>query len=87
MTSSLKPSGAEWIVAEQIVEDPVTELTIQFLVLNGQPRIRLWGANLPFGNREILFEQGGGVVGTGTGICAAPQASWLTPVYRPEERA
>lgn len=74
---SVKPDGKMWEIREQIVEDPATGLTFQFEVMpNGEPRLRIFGSELPFGNREIVFDGNGEEAGGGTytGLC---RPAWL----------
>ena len=47
-----------WQISEQILEDPVSGLTFQFeLAPDGNCHFRVYG-DLPFGNREFIFENG-----------------------------
>jgi hypothetical protein len=75
---TLKPNGSDWKVKEQIIDDLASGLTIQFEVApDGEPRLRIYGELLPFGNREIQFHRDGTLAGAGTatGIC---RPSWLS---------
>lgn len=77
---SLKPNGKPWTIREQIIDDPASGLTLQFEVMpDGEPRLRLFGESLPFGNREIIFDTAGAEAGGGTytGLC---KPAWLQPV-------
>lgn len=57
----------DWKVLEQIVEDPASELILHFkLMPDGEPRLVITGPNLPFGNREIIFDNKGVAAGSGT---------------------
>lgn len=76
---AIKPDGKDWKIKEQIIEDPVSGLTLQFETdhENSAPyRLRIFG-DLPFGNREILFDVNGAEAAAGThpnGVC---RPSWL----------
>ena len=77
---TVKPDAQEWRVKEQIIEDAVTGLTLQFALMpNGTPRLRLYG-NLPFGNREIIFNAAGEEAGSGTALTGLCRPSWLRDV-------
>jgi len=76
---SLKENAADWTIKEQIVEDAVSGLTIQFEVTpDGERQLRIYG-DLPFGNREIVFAQDGTKAGAGTFVAGLCRPSWLTP--------
>lgn len=85
MSSRLKPNGRSFIIPEQIIEDRVTGLTLQFKATPETPdtpyRLIIIGDALPFGNREILFDCTGAVGATGTytgpKACAA---NWIKEV-------
>jgi hypothetical protein len=72
---AIKPAAKRWAVKEQIVQDAVSGLTLQFTVSNAPDapfRLRITG-DLPFGNREILFNADGEEAGSGvalTGSCS-----------------
>ena len=79
---ALKPNGKVWTIQEQIVEDPASGLTLQFEVKEGSDapfRLRILG-DLPFGNREILFDRAGNETGSGTSLAGPCRATWLSPV-------
>lgn len=76
----VKPDGKTWKVKEQIIEDPVSGLTIQFEVMpDGESRLRIYGDSLPLGNREIIFDADGHEAGGGcyTGLC---RPAWLDKI-------
>ena len=76
---TLKPGGTTVKIAEQIIEDGVSELTIQFAAYpGGGSRLSLTGP-FPFGNRDIIFDADGVVCGSGAGMCTHPP-SWLSEV-------
>ena len=76
---AVKPNGTKWMIVEQIVEDPVSGLTLQFETnpeSSAPFRLRIFG-NLPYGNREILFDADGEEAAAGTypgGVC---RPHWL----------
>ncbi len=78
---ALKPDAQPWTIREQIIEDPVSGLTIQFETMPDDPqdtfRLRIFG-DLPFGNREILFGQDGQRTGTGVALSGSCRPTWLT---------
>ena len=78
---AVKPGGRKLNIAEQIIEDPVSGLTIQFAVApDGTSRLRLYGDALRFGNRELLFDREGAEAGGGTALTdfCQPSASDLS---------
>ena len=78
----LKPDGQRWVVQEQIITDPVSELTIQFEVVpdpDAPYRLRIFG-NVPFGNREFLFNVKGERSGAGTALTGSCHPTWLCEV-------
>lgn len=77
---SVRPNAKKWIVKEQIVEDELSGLTFQFEIRpDGRPQILIFGAALPYGNREILFDENGveAAAGTTTRAC---RAAWTDPI-------
>jgi len=77
---ALKPNGKTCGIREQIVEDPATGLILQFECDNGRARLVIAGEALPFGNREILFDEEGREAGAGTMLGEFRRPSWLKPV-------
>lgn len=66
----LKTDAKPLNIKEQLINDPVTDLTLVFRVTPaGEARLHLTGPNLPFGNRDFQFNSRGELVGTGTGVC------------------
>jgi hypothetical protein len=58
-------------------------LTLQFEVVEGTAgkfRLRVFGDNVPFGNRKILFGANGAHVGGGTFSSGECVPGWLEPV-------
>lgn len=80
---AIKQDAREWTIKEQVVEDPASGLTFQFEIVEqdrGAPfRLRIFG-NLPFGNREILFDLEGKKAGSGTATAGLCKPTWLTSV-------
>ena len=77
---AIKPKGISCIIKEQIVEDLVSGLTLQIEAMgDGKTKLKIFG-DIPFGNREIIFDQNGKEAATGTAVAAPCRASWLTEV-------
>jgi hypothetical protein len=76
----IKPNGALCKVREQIVEDEASGLILQFECENGRMRLIIAGASLPFGNREILFDDEGREAAAGTVLGRFRRPSWLAKV-------
>lgn len=80
---AIKDDAQHWAIKEQIVEDEATGLTFQFEVVSDDEdapfRLRIYG-DLPFGNREIMFDRNGKKAGSGTALTGLSKASWLTKV-------
>jgi hypothetical protein len=75
---ALKPDGKTWAIREQIIEDRVTDLTFQFEVMpDGEMRFRIFGKSLPFGNREIIFDEDGTEAGSGTATAGLCRPAWI----------
>ena len=78
----MKPNGEICKIREQIIDDPATGLTFQFVSMPGSDapvRLRIFG-DLPYGNREILFGPSGEEAGAGTLIVGSCSPSWLREV-------
>jgi hypothetical protein len=73
----LKPNGATCSIREQIVEDLASGLVLQFECMNGRTRLVIAGAQLPFGNREIIFDSEGKESAAGTLLGEFRKPSWL----------
>jgi hypothetical protein len=79
---ALKPEGSICSIREQIIQDPVSGLTLQFVHKPGSDapyRLYVFG-NLPHGNREILFNADGAEAGAGTALVNACRPNWLREV-------
>ena len=77
---SLKPNGGLCKVREQIVEDDASGLILQFECTNGRTRLVIAGESLPFGNREILFDDEGCEAAAGTLLGSFRRPSWLSKI-------
>ena len=76
-----KPNAGLCKIKEQILEDPVTGLALQFeLRDDGSTKLLLHGRDLPFGNREYVFDSEGNDKGSGTFLGEACRPSWLRKV-------
>jgi hypothetical protein len=67
-------------IKEQIVEDPASGLILQFECDNGRTRMVIAGRALPFGNREIIFDDQGREAAAGTLVGEFRRPSWLKEV-------
>ncbi len=79
---AVKPNGAICAIREQVIEDPVSGLTLQFIHMpdsDAPVRLRIHG-DLPHGNREILFNHDGVEAGAGTALNGSCRPSWLKEV-------
>jgi hypothetical protein len=76
----IKPNGSLCKVREQIVEDDASGLILQFECSNGRTRLVIAGDSLPFGNREIIFDDEGCEAAAGTLLGSFRRPSWLTKV-------
>ncbi len=77
-----KPNGNICRIREQIIEDQVTGLTLQFVQMpetDAPVRLRIFG-NFPHGNREILFDSDGNEAGGGTVLTGSCRATWIKEV-------
>jgi hypothetical protein len=77
---ALKPNGNICEIREQIVEDPASGLILQFECKDGRARIVIAGESLPYGNREILFDEEGREAGAGTLVGEFRRPNWLKPL-------
>lgn len=77
---ALKPNARLCPIREQIIEDPVSGLTLQFEFVTNDPvspvRVKILGA-LTQGNRELMFDANGEFNGAGTALGGTCRASWL----------
>ena len=78
---AIKPNGLSCNIREQIINDLVTGLTLQFeTVDDGTARLRIYGDFLPLGNREIIFDKDGREAATGVAMAGPCHATWLKEV-------
>jgi len=80
---AIKPSGKLCSIREQIIEDPVTGLSIQFVSrpdTDSPVRMVIFGALPDGGSREILFDAEGNEAGAGTALGVSCRPSWLRTV-------
>ena len=76
----LKPNGASCKIKEQIVEDAASGLILQFECGKKSTRLVIASGQLPFGNRQIIFDEEGKQVGAGTLVGKFRRPSWLKSV-------
>jgi hypothetical protein len=76
----IKPNGAKCSIREQIIEDPASGLTLLFECNGGKARLVIAGKSLPYGNREIHFDEDGKEAGAGTLLGDFRRPSWLKGV-------
>ena len=76
----IKPNGAKCTIREQIVEDHASGLTLLFECENGRARLVIASKALPYGNREIVFDDDGNEAGAGTLVGKFRRPSWLKEV-------
>ena len=76
----IRPNASMCSIKEQIIEDAPSGLTLQFECQNGTTRLVIAGRALPFGNREIIFDQEGRETAAGTLVGEFRRPSWLKDV-------
>ena len=77
---ALKPNAQTWNIREQIVEDPASGLTLKFERRpDGLMALKIFG-DLPYGNRDLLFKEDGGLAAAGTAVAGCTKPSWIRPV-------
>jgi len=77
---AIKPEAKDCVIKEQIIEDGVTGLTLQFDALSdGTTRLNIIG-DLEMGNRSFIFNKQGEEAGAGTALGGTPRPSWLKDV-------
>ncbi len=77
---AIKPNGEFCKIREQIIEDPVSGLTLQFEVRdNGTTKLLIYG-NLPYGNRDFVFDVEGRLDGAGTFLGSPCRPSWVRAI-------
>ena len=78
--SDLRPDLRTAITRLLVVEDDASGLILQFECANGRTRLVIAGASLPYGNREILFDDDGCEAAAGTLVGSFRRPSWLKEV-------
>lgn len=76
----IKPNGTKCAIREQIIEDRASGLTLLFECSLGRTRMVIAGKSLPYGNREIHFDEDGREAGAGTLVGDFRRPSWLKGV-------
>ncbi len=76
----VKPNGALCSIREQIVEDLASGLTLLIECDAGRTRLVIAGKSLPYGNREIIFDNEGKEAAAGTLVGSFRRPSWLKGV-------
>lgn len=79
---AVKPGAHLCTIAEQIIEDGATGLTIQFAYVEGSTapyRLRLYGTDAGH-MREIAFDEEGKEAAAGTALSGDCRPSWLRTV-------
>lgn len=80
-STKLKPNGAICNIVEQIIEDPVSELTFQFEVApDGTTRVLIYGNLVRGNNRELVFDKTGRCDGAGMYLGQLCKPAWLTDI-------
>jgi len=77
-----RPNGGICHIRAQIMEEPPSGLTLQFVYVPGSdaPYRRRIKSDLPHGNREILFDHDGTEAGAGTALGGSCRLTWLREV-------
>ena len=76
---AIKPGARDLKIAEQIIEDPVTGICFQFIVVdstNAPYRLRIFGIT-PGNTREMLFDANGHEAGAGTDFTGTRRPTWI----------
>jgi hypothetical protein len=76
----IKPNATLCGIKEQIIEDLASGLILQFECIEGRTRLVIAGKTLPFGNREIIFDDQGREAAAGTLVGEFRRPSWLKSV-------
>lgn len=86
MTDTLRPNAKQCMILEQILEDPVTNLTIKFEKRSyGGCSIQLFKTDpnneiMEFGNRDLGFDENGEHSDAGTALSNCRQPSFIKEV-------
>jgi hypothetical protein len=76
MPNFIKHNSRLLKILEQVLLEDASGLTLEFVVVEGDEkfpyRIRIYGKNLPYGNREIFINREGKIDGAGTHLGESP---------------
>ena len=73
-----KPGAKSLTILEQIIEDDVSGLIIQFeRMAEDRTVIRLFSTNIPCGNRVLTFDFDGHFIGGGTYTRTCPRPTFI----------
>lgn len=76
-----RPNAKPWTILEQIIEDPVSGLALQFEVSNGKPVLRIYIQGEPIvTHRDIFFAPGGDCEGAGSQVSGCTKPAWPTKI-------
>lgn len=78
---AVRPNAAQVTILEQIIEDPVSEISLQFeRTDNGGTRLSLFGEKLKCGHRVLAFDCDGNFIGGGTHLRECPQPTFIREI-------
>ena len=77
---AIKPNGKFCKIREQIIEDPVSGLTLQFEIRDNETTKLLIYGDLPYGNRELVFDQQGEMTASGVALGYVCRPSWIRAI-------
>lgn len=81
---AIKPDAQKIEILEQIIEDEVSGVTLQFQKRpDGECAIYMYG-DFRFGNRTFVFDATGELAGTGTHTAQCPRPTFIREVQPPE---
>lgn len=77
---SIRPNAQKLMILEQIIEDDVSGLIMQFKQMgNGGFELNIFG-DLPLGNRTLVFDKNGELAGSGTHLGGCTRPTWIEEV-------
>ena len=80
---AVKPNGMTCQIKEQIIEDPISGLTLQFVKYDKKStvgcQLKIFG-NFKHGNRDIIFDEEGAEAGGGTFFGKFCRPNWLKEI-------
>lgn len=78
-----------WSIAPQVVDDLVTGLRLEFVIVRGEPYLRISGDSLRYGNRQLEFAMNGGRTGAGMFVAKADERhrAWCDRVSKTKPAA